>query len=283
MLDLAVSSFVGINKLIWLGDAWDVSFPEVVRYLSKDRKTKSIGLYVEGIEDGLEFVEAVDKIKKPIVALKGGSSKEGAKRALTHTSSLSGSARIYSSAFKQSRIVEVQTVEELYETTHALSKRKRMKGNRVAIVSNMGGPAILAADYARKFGLKLPEFDRRTMIKIKRKYPWIHPINPLDLVADADEERYEFCLKEVMKDKNVDAILLVSLLKSCTLTPEETRSLAKISKKSRKPIINCVPAREDWEKIGGVMNSEGVYVFDNLERSVKTLRALHDYNKLRRR
>ena len=278
LLDLSISNFTGVDKLVWLGNGWDINFPELLRYFAEDKQTKSIGMYIEGIENGKDFIETAKKIKKPKIALKGGLSEQAAKRALSHTSSLVGSSKIYSSVFKQIGIIEVNSMNELYEIGCVLSQNKRMKGNRVAIVSNVGGPSILAADYVIRQGLELAEFSKKTTDTIKKRYPEISAINPLDLIADADAERYESCLKQVLNDKNVDAVLVINMLKSCTLKPEETRVIAKIIRKSKKPIVDCVPGLNDWEKVRRVMNRQGVYVFNDLERSVKILRAMYDYS-----
>ncbi len=113
IFDLSISNFTGVAKLVWLGHAWDIDFSDLIEFLSHDKQTRSIGLYIEGIEKGKEFIKTVKKVEKPIVALKSGSSEQGAERALTHTSSLSGSSRIYSSVFKQTGIIEVDSIKEL--------------------------------------------------------------------------------------------------------------------------------------------------------------------------
>jgi len=279
LMDISMSNFVGVSKLAWLGYGWDIGFPELIEYLSNDASTKSIGIYIEGIRKGSDFIKAVKKCQKPIVALKGGITEQSSKRAMSHTSSLSGSSIIYSSVFKQTGIIEAQTMKQLYQTTHILSKGKTMKNNRIAIVSNVGGPCILASDYCLENGLELPNFSKKTIEKINEKYPKMDVINPLDLVADADSKRYSFCLKQVLDDKNIDGVLVINMLKSCTLQPEHTKPIARIIKNSKKPIIDCTPGKEDWEKIRKVMENQGVYVFDDLKESVEVLRNLIRWGK----
>ncbi len=275
VLDFSITT--GISKLVWLGNGWDIDFDELLEYLGNDKQTKAIGIYIEGIKDGESFLETVKKIKKPIVALKGGLTKESAERAFTHTSSLAGSPEVYSSAFKQLGIIEVSSINQLFETTYFLSEGKEMRGDKVAIVSNVGGQSILAADYITKTKLKLVKFSENTQNAIQKKFIEIHPINPLDLIADANRERFEFCLKHVLKDKNVDAVLVINMLKSCTLKPEETKFIAKIIKKSKKPILDCVPAYEDWNKVKDVMSKEGIYVFNSMDNAVKVLEGMYEY------
>ncbi len=200
---------------------------------------------------------------------------------MTHTSSLVGSPKIYSAALKQLGMMEVQDMLELYEVTAVLAEGKAMRGNRVAIVSNVGGPAILAADSVSHLGLSLAKLSEATKNAIKRKFVEIEPINPLDLIADANKERFDFCIKQVMKDENVDAVLVINMLKSCLLKSEETRSIAKIMRRSKKPVIDCVPMRGDWKTVGEVMGKEGVYVFDSLQKSAKALKSMCDYFMLK--
>lgn len=281
ILDYSHADVFGVGKLVWIGNAWDIGFNELLEYLSKDKNTKSVGIYIEGIEDGSGFVETVKGIKKPIIALKGGVTEESKERAMTHTSSLAGSPEIYSSVFKQLGIVEVEGLAEFFESTSFLSGVKPMRGDRVAIVSNVGGPSILAADIIHKHGLKLSKLSEDTKSVIKSKYVMIESINPLDVIADAGKERFGFCLKQVLKDRNTDAVMVINMLKSCLLRADETKEIAKIIKRSKKPVVDCVPAREDWEEVRGVMGKEGVYVFDDLQRAAKALKAMHDYFMLK--
>ncbi len=277
ILDFSYQSITGADKIVWIGNAWDIGFTELLEYLNREKSTKSIGMYLEGVQDGQKFVETVKKINKPVVALKGGVTKESGRRAMTHTSSLVGSPEIYSSVFKQLGIVEVKDVSGLYEVTNILSEEKSLSGDRVAIVSNVGGPAILAADYVYLAGLKLAKLSEETQNTIKRKFVEIEPINPVDLIADANRERLEFCLKHVLKDKNVDSVLVITMLKSCLLKPEETRVIGKIIKSFKKPIVYCVPAKDDWRFVNEVMKKEGVYVFDDLKNAVSALKSMHEY------
>ncbi len=279
LLDIASqnSSIGGIGKLIWLGNAWDIGFSDIIHFLNSDRQTRSIGLYIEGLQNGKDFTYIVRKINKPIVALKSGIYQQSAKRALTHTSSIAGESRIYSSAFKQLGIKEVDDIDELYYTSYFLSLNNDVRGKRVAIISNVGGPSILAADILLDSKLELAELENKTVERIKKKYPMISVLNPLDIIADADGSRFEYCLTSVVNDRNVDAVLLINMLKSCTLKLEDVKIISDFIRKSQKLVIDVSPGIGDWKKIRSVMKENDIYVFNNLHQAVKIIKSMHDY------
>ncbi len=271
------SSAAGVSKLVWLGNAWDIGFSDILQFLNSDRQTRSIGMYIEGIEKGKDFINTVRKIKKPIVALKGANYKQSARRASTHTSSIAGESRIYSSVLKQLGIIQICDIDELYFTSYFLSLNQEMKGRKIAVVSNVGGPAILAADIIMDNKLELAEFEDKTAENIRRKYPMISTINPLDIIADADGLRFEHCLANVINDKNVDAVLVINMLKSCILKLEDITKISHTIKHSRKIVIDVVPGVGDWKKIKRIMANDGIHVFNNLHQSIRILKAMHDH------
>jgi acetyltransferase len=170
-----------------MGDKIDVDDVDLLRYLSQDPQTKVVCLYMEGIERGREFIEAASEIvkKKPVLALKGGVTKEAARRALSHTASIAGSDIVFDAAFKKAGIIRVEDIEELLDAAVALAKQPPLKGNNIAIVSNVGGPAILAADAVVKNGFKLANLSEKTRNEIEKRFLGVEAVNPIDLIADA--------------------------------------------------------------------------------------------------
>ncbi|NIR86460.1 CoA-binding protein, partial [Candidatus Bathyarchaeota archaeon] len=148
LLDWACFYKIGISKFAFVGDKIDVSDVDLLRYFSEDQQTRVICLYMEGIENGREFIEVARGVvkKKPILVLKGGATKEAARRALSHTASIAGSDIIFDAAFRKAGAIRVEDTEELFNAAIALSKQPPLSGDNIAIVSNVGGPAILAAD-----------------------------------------------------------------------------------------------------------------------------------------
>ncbi|MGC9346212.1 MAG: CoA-binding protein, partial [Candidatus Bathyarchaeales archaeon] len=164
LLDWTCYYNIGISKFAFVGDKIDIDDVDLLRYYGNDRNTKVICLYIEGIKRGRKFIEEARKIvkKKPILALKGGITQESAKRAKSHTASIAGSDEIFDAAFRKAGTIRVGDIEELMNAAVALSKQAPMRGDNVAIVSNVGGPAILAADAVARNSLRLASLSERT-------------------------------------------------------------------------------------------------------------------------
>ncbi|MCK5593565.1 CoA-binding protein, partial [Candidatus Bathyarchaeota archaeon] len=215
LLDWAHFYNVGISKFAFVGDKIDIDDVDLLRYYGNDRKTKVICLYMEGIKNGRSFIEEARKTvkKKPILALKGGITEASAKRAKSHTASIAGSDEIFDAALKKAGIIRVGDIEELMNAAIAFSKQPPMRGDNVAVVSNVGGPAILAADAVARNNLKLAALSEKTKKKIESLYPGVDAANPIDIIADARAERYSRILDLVLADKNVDGVLIINMLK----------------------------------------------------------------------
>ena len=283
ILDLACFYDIGISKFAFMGEKIDINDVDLLRYFNEDPETKVICLYMEGIEKGREFVEAAREVakKKPILALKGGVTKEAARRAKSHTASIAGSDIVFDAAFKKSGIIRVGDAEELLNAAIAFSKQPLLEGDNVAIVSNVGGPAILAADAVVKNGLKLAPLSEMTRKKIENRYPGVEAINPIDLIADARAERYSFALDVVLSDPNVDGVLVINMLKSCFFEPEDALAIAEITKKhSNKPVVDVPAGGEDFTFVHNVLSDTSVPVYNLPERAAKALKTLRTYHKI---
>jgi len=282
LLDLACFYDIGISKFAFIGEKIDINDVDLLRYFNEDPKTKVICLYMEGIEKGREFVEAAREVvkKKPILALKGGVTKEAARRAKSHTASIAGSDIVFDAAFKKAGIIRVGDAEELLNAAIAFAKQPPLGGDNVAIVSNVGGPAILAADAVVKNGLKLAPLSEKTRKKIESRYPGVEAINPVDLIADARAERYSFVLDLVLSDPNVDGVLVINMLKSCFFEPEDAVAIAEIAKKhSGKPVVDVPAGGEDFTMVYQVLRDTSIPVYNLPEKAVRALKTLRTYHK----
>jgi acyl-CoA synthetase (NDP forming) len=282
LLDLACFYDIGISKFAFMGEKIDINDVDLLRYFNEDPETKVICLYMEGIEKGREFVEAAREVvkKKPILALKGGVTKEAARRAKSHTASIVGSDIVFDAAFKKSGIIRVGDAEELLNAAIAFAKQPPLGGDNVAIVSNVGGPAILAADAVVKNGLKLAPLSEKTKSKIESRYPGVEAINPIDLIADARAERYSFVLDLVLADPNVDGVLVINMLKSCFFEPEDAVAIAEIAKKHYgKPVVDVPAGGEDFTMVYQVLRDTSIPVYNLPEKAVKALKTLRTYHK----
>jgi len=286
LLDLACLHSIGISKLAFMGDKIDINDVDLLQYFKEDPETRVICLYMEGIEKGREFVEAAREIvrKKPVLALKGGVTKEAARRALSHTASIAGSDVVFDAAFKRAGIIRVEDPEELLNSAIALAKQPPLSGDNIAIMSNVGGPAILAADAVVRNGLKLASLSENTRREIEGRYSGLEAINPIDLAADARAERYSFVLDLVLSDPNVDGVLVINMLKSCFFEPEDAVVIAEAAKKhSDKPLVDVPAGGEDFALVQKILRDTNIPVYNLPEKAAKALKALRTYHKILQR
>jgi acetyl-CoA synthetase (ADP-forming)/acetyltransferase len=283
ILDWACFYGIGISKFAFMGDKIDIGDVELLQYLREDRNTKVICLYVEGMKDGRKFIEEARKTakEKPIITLKGGVTQESAQRAKSHTASIAGSEAIFDAAFKKARIIRVENIEELMDSAIALSKQPPMNGDNVAIVSNVGGPAILAADAIVRNDLKLAVLSEKTKEKIEQLYLGVDATNPIDMIADARAERYAKVLKHVLADKNVDGVLVINMLKSCFFEPADAKVIPKIAAKyPNKPVVDVPAGGQDFELVHNVLGNTRIPLYNLPEKAAKALKALRAYGKI---
>ncbi|MGQ9640668.1 MAG: CoA-binding protein [Candidatus Bathycorpusculaceae bacterium] len=284
LLDWACFYGVGISKFAFTGDKVDVDDVDLLQYLGKDKATKVICLYMEGIKEGRKFIEKTREVvkEKPILALKGGTTQESALRALSHTASMAGSDKVFAAAFKKAGAIRVGDVEELMNGAVALSKQPPMHGDNVAILSNVGGPAILAADTVVKNGLKLALLSSKTRKKIEAMYPGVDAVNPIDIIADARAERYEKVLRLVLSDRNVDGVLVINMLKSCFFEPEDAKVISKVAAKyPKKPVVDVPAGGEDFELVRRVLSKSKIPLYNLPEKAAKALKVLRAYGRIR--
>ncbi|MDH5532587.1 MAG: CoA-binding protein, partial [Candidatus Bathyarchaeota archaeon] len=283
LLDWACFYGIGISKFAFMGDKIDVNDVDLLLYLSEDQQTRVICLYMEGIENGREFIEVARKVvkKKPILVLKGGATKEAARRALSHTASIAGSDIIFDAAFRKAGTVRVEDPEELFNAAIALTKQPPLSGDNIAIVSNVGGPAILAADAVVKNGLKLAMLSEKTKKEIEHRYPGVDAVNPVDLIADARTERYSTVLDLVLADPNVDGVMVINMLKSCFFEPEDAAVIAETARKHpKKPVVDVPAGGEDFMLVYEVLRDTSIPVYNLPEKAARALRVLRTYHRI---
>jgi acyl-CoA synthetase (NDP forming) len=283
LLDWACFHNIGVSKFAFMGDKIDVDDVELLRYLAEDKETRVICLYMEGIKNGRQFIEEARKIvyKKPILALKGGITQESAHRAKSHTASMAGSNEVFDAAFKKAGIIRVEDMEELMNAALALSKQPPMLGDNVAIVSNVGGPAILAADAVARSNLKLARLSEETKSRIERLYVGVDATNPIDLIADARAERFQKVLDLVLADSGVDGVLVINMLKSCFFEPEDAKVIPQVAAKHPdKPVVDVPAGGEDFELVYKVIGDSSIPLYNLPEKGVKALKVLRIYGKI---
>ena len=283
LLDWTCFYKIGVAKFAFMGDKIDVNDVDLLQYFNKDPETKVICLYMEGIENGREFIEMAQEVvrNKPILALKGGVTREAAQRALSHTASITGSDTVFNAAFKKAGIIRVKDEEELLNAAIALVKQPLLSGDNIAIVSNVGGPAILAADAVVKNGLKLATLSEKTKREIERRYSGVDVVNPIDLIADARAERYSVVLDMVLSDPNVDGVMVINMLKSCFFEAEDAVAVAETAKRHPdKPVVDVPAGGEDFTLVYKVLQNTNIPTYNMPEKAAKALKALRIYHKI---
>jgi acetyl coenzyme A synthetase (ADP forming)-like protein len=283
VLDWAASQEIGISKFISIGNKADVDEVDLLNYLSEDPLTKCITLYVESINQGRKFLEAASKVlcKKPIVVLKGGVTKAGARAAMSHTGSLAGSAKIYEGAFKGAGVIQALTVDELFDYARALAYQPVPKENGLAIVTNGGGFGVISSDEASRQGLNLSDFSQSTIVTVKASLPdYALPHNPLDLVGDADVQRYRVALDAVSADASVGIILVIVLLQTSFIESDVVDAISEANVASGKPIIVCTIGGDFTQILGKMLEDDRIPSYPTPERAVKAISALIRYGKI---
>jgi len=242
VLDYADGRDIGFSKFISFGNKADINEIDLLRYLKDDPETDVILMYIEDITHGREFLEIAREItwkaNKPILAIKSGSSAEGAKAAASHTGSLAGSDNSYDAIFLQSGVQRVESINELFDYAIAFARQPIPKGKNVAIITNAGGPGIMATDAAVRFNLKLAAFSDKTKQYLKEHLPPTANINnPVDVIGDAGPERYKAAISAVLADDNVDSAVIILSPQAITNPMDIAPIIPDLIKNSGKTVL----------------------------------------------
>ncbi len=250
VLDYARAKNIGFSKFVSFGNKADVSEIELLYYLKDDPKTKVILLYLEEITDGRGLMQAakevIEKSHKPVLILKSGRTEEGASAAASHTGSLAGKDEICDAAFKQAGIIRCTNIEEMFNIAIAFVYQPLPESNRVAIITNAGGPGVLTTDAAVKEGLQLAQFSEETTLLLRRSLPTTANIkNPVDVIGDARADRYVAAISAAFKDENVDGIFVILTPQSMTDIDSIATEIARVASRHDKPIYTSFMGQAD--------------------------------------
>ena len=240
ILDWASEQNVGFSHFVSIGSMLDVGFADLIDYFGMDPNTSCILIYMESLRDARKFMSAARAFarSKPIIVLKAGKSDEGSRAASSHTGTLAGNNAVFDTAFKRAGVIRVETIGQLFDCAQSLAMQPRPKGNRLAIVTNAGGPGVLATDFLVENGGTLAELSPKTLEKMNEFLPaaWSHS-NPVDVLGDASAEIYRKSVEWCLKDPNVDGILAILTTQAVTDPTEVAKELVKVAKKSNKTIL----------------------------------------------
>ncbi|HQT25433.1 MAG TPA: GNAT family N-acetyltransferase [Burkholderiales bacterium] len=282
ILDWAAAADVGFSSVISMGDTLDVDFGEMLDFLLSDPETSSILLYVEGIKSARRFLSALRAAArtKPVLVLKVGRNETGSKAALTHTGAIVGKDAVFGAALRRAGTVRVRTYSQLFAAARILSASNRPKGDRLAIVTNGGGPGVMAADSASDCGVKLAVLSEETLKKLDAILPsnWSHG-NPVDLIGDATAERYAQSVQMCMEDPGVDAVLILLTPQAMTEPERIAKSMIEISRHSRKMMLACWMGEASVSSSRKAFDLEKIPGFGSPEAAVESFSYLASYHQ----
>jgi len=281
VLDWAIKEQIGLSKLVSLGNKIDIDEVSLLEYLARDNETRVILGYLEGIERGAEFMKIAARISrhKPILLVKGGTTERGARAVSSHTGSLAGREVAYQAAFHQSGVIRVNSLPELFDLAQAFIRTKSMQGLNLAIVTNSGGPAVLATDSIEKSCyLKMATFASHTIERLRANFPRGAAIyNPIDVIADAPEERYRFALKTVLSDKNVDGVLVIYTPATRELPARIARACIDIARHSAKPVFSTFLGGELVQVGTRLLKEADLPNYNSPDRAVAAFEVLYQH------
>ncbi|HOA74108.1 MAG TPA: acetate--CoA ligase family protein [Phycisphaerae bacterium] len=278
VLDYAEERSMGFSKFISFGNKADVNEIDLLDYLAQDPKTSVIAMYLEDVTNGRQFIETARQIfwetRKPMLCLKSGRSPEGAKAVSSHTGSLAGSDSVYDALLIQSGVQRVDTIAELFDYAALYTTQPLPKGNRVAIITNAGGPGIMATDAAVRHGLKLAEISEETRAKLKPALPDAASLrNPVDVIGDAKSDRYKAAVRTVLEDPGVDMGIVILTPQSMTDVEDTAAVVPESIKGINKPVVCSFMGARDVAPGVAILRKAGVPNYPFPEDAVKSLAA----------
>lgn len=278
VLDYAEERHMGFSKFVSFGNKADVSEIDLLAYLAKDEKTDVIAMYLEDVSNGRRFIETARDIfwetGKPMLCLKSGRSPEGAKAVSSHTGSLAGSDSVYDALLIQSGVQRVDTIAELFDYAALYTTQSLPRGNRVAIITNAGGPGIMATDAAIRYGLRLAELSDETRDKLKPLLPAAASLrNPVDVIGDARSDRYKAAVHTVLADPNVDMGMVILTPQSMTDVAETAAVVPETIEGIDKPVVCSFMGAKDVAPGVEILRRAGVPNYPFPEDAVRALAA----------
>jgi len=279
VIDWARGAGVGFSRIVSLGNQVDVDETQMIEALAEDRETKVITAYIEGVSDGQAFLEATKKaaLNKPVVALKGGRGESGAKAVASHTGALAGSAEAYEAAFERSGVQQANTMEEMFDWARALAWQPLPRGKRVGVLTNAGGPAILAVDALEKSGLELATLTDSTKSYLRSRLPKAASVsNPVDVLAGSGPGTYAVALDALLTDETVDAVVVIQAPQDWFLPASLAEVVGEVAGVHDKPVIASIMGKASVGEALNILHKRKVPNVSFPERVASVLSAMVD-------
>jgi acetyltransferase len=281
ILDWSLKGNVGFSAFVSVGSMLDVGWGDLIYYLGDDPHTKSIVIYMESIGDARSFLSAAREVAltKPIIVIKVGRTEAAAKAAASHTGSLTGSDEVLQAAFRRVGVLRVETIAELFHMAEVLAKQPRPKGPRLTIVTNAGGPGVLATDMLITSGGELTELSSETLGALNQLLPpaWSHN-NPIDILGDAGPERYAKAVEIAAKDPNSDGLLVILTPQAMTDPTGTAEQLTGFAKLDGKPILASWMGGPEVEKGEATLNAAGIPTYKYPDTAARAFRYMSRYS-----
>ena len=280
ILDLALKERIGFSHFVSIGSMLDVDFGDMIDFLGNDSSAKSILLYIESLTNFRKFMSAARSVSriKPIIVLKSGRSPAGARAAASHTGAMAGEDAVYDAAFKRAGIVRVDTIEELFDCAELMAKQPRPRGPRHAILTNGGGPGVMATDTLARYAQKPAPLDPETLQAFDAFLPdfWSRG-NPIDILGDASAERFDRALTICFNSKNLDGVLVILAPQALTDPLSVAETLAAAIQDRRFPVFACWMGDKRIATAVDVLNAAGITTYDTPERAVRAFMYMVEY------
>lgn len=272
MVDWAQPNKVGFSSVVSMGGSRDIDFGEIIDYLVNDPRTEHILLYIEGVRDARRFFSSLRAAArvKPVILMKVGRHPVGSRAAVSHTGAIVGADDVFDAAVRRAGVVRVTTIGQLVAAAQALSAHVRPRGDRLAIITNGGGPGVMAADRAADFGLPLAELSENTLRALHDALPanWSHG-NPVDLIGDADAARYRAAVTACLDDDNVDGALVVLTPQAMTEPTAVAGAVIEAARGRSKPVLACWMGEADVAAGRKCFSDAGIPVFRTPDPAVE--------------
>jgi acetyltransferase len=286
ILDTAQAGRLGLSKFVSLGNKADVDEVDLLQSWSTDPHTRVILLYSEELADGKAFMQAAREVTriKPVLAIKSGVTQSGARAVSSHTGSLAGSEQAYTAAFRQSGVLQVDSLELLFDTALAFGYQPPLEGDRIAIITNAGGPGILATDALERAGLTMARFEIETIKTLEEQLPdAASAANPIDVLGDATPERFAFALQAAASDPNVDGMIAMLVPQAVLDTKAAAEAVVELAKGTDKPVLGCFMGEARMAPAIEILMQHGIpnYAFPN--RVANVFQNMAAYRKMKAR
>jgi acetyltransferase len=286
ILDIALARKIGFSRFVSLGNKADLNEIDFLQAWAEDPESKVVMAYLEGIADGAHFIDVARRLTKhkPVIAIKSGSTSAGSRAVSSHTGTLAGSERAYEAAFKQAGVIHAGSVGDLFDLSVALARQPLPRNERVAIVTNAGGPGIMTTDAIEHCGLGLVSLSQETMDQLRQVLPSAASVlNPVDVLGDALADRYRAALQLVTADPNVGALIVILTPQFMTQIEETARAVGEVADKSDIPVLACFMGEANTQVGVDVLTSHSVPNYTVPERAVAALKAMVDQRRWQER